>query len=677
MAYNLRDRKSLNVTKGSYVESDFDEDEIELIERPPAARRPTQNNNAGTSSSGKRSIEEIGIKKRRGKKKVVYQEEVAKKSILSWLINLFIVQKSELVWFVNKTDRLDQVNAQDAMRSGRIAANGMISCGCCSSLFTVEGFAVHAGSKTKTPYKHMVLADDHNNPIQTLFQCQIEAWEDREEKKRRAYKNIMPAEYGTDRHDDACIICDDGGNLICCDNCPSTYHPMCLYLKNIPQNEWHCPYCVCKHCARWNGALSKCTQCEKHYHSKCGGEELDMNAPTTLFCGNSCRMIYEGLKGMLGVKTDLQDGVSFTLLQCADKPLESGSEDGGYTRVQGNSKIAVAPMVRLHISTRKVWGSSLANGSSTSLVGNLSNLTRINYSGFYIAVLEKNDEVVCAATVRVHDKNLAEMPYIATSEEYRGQRMAHNLVNHIESVLRRLQVEKLVIPAVEELAGVWINKFGFSPVGDEQSKQELTRYNTVTFYTSVTVSQLGSGKKAGGTTAYMGRAEHLMQCSCDVQSAEDWLNSSVIMEAFEARALRMSVACAQSLSKFSNPEEVVRFIEKLQQDIPGKGVKRQLEILCNVYALYLVHKHLGDFVSTGCITPKQGALANEQLRSLYSQVRPNAIALVDAFNYTDHFSFMMKTTQEPHPQINTDLQYFYSTPLFYCLPFKSPYSKMH
>ncbi|OMP12169.1 hypothetical protein COLO4_03430 [Corchorus olitorius] len=28
--------------------------------------------------------------------------------------------------------------------------------------------------------------------------------------------------------------------------------------------------------------------------------------------------------------------------------------------------------------------------------------------------------IVCAATVRVHDKNLAEMPYIATSEEYRG-----------------------------------------------------------------------------------------------------------------------------------------------------------------------------------------------------------------------------------------------------------------
>ncbi|GLU05553.1 hypothetical protein SLE2022_226500 [Rubroshorea leprosula] len=173
-----------------------------------------------------------------------------------------------------------------------------------------------------------------------------------------------------------------------------------------------------------------------------------------------------------------------------------------------------------------------------------------------------------------------------------------------------------------------------------------------------TVSQLPSGKKPVGTTAYMGRAEHLLQCRCDVQRAEDWLKPNVILEAFEARATRMSVACAKNLSKFSNPEDgfaelsadlveaavahcqlivVSKFIEKLQQDIPGKGVKRQLEILCGVYTLHLMHKHLGDFLSTGCINPKQGSLANEQLRSLYAQVRPNAITLVDAFNYTDHY----------------------------------------
>ncbi|KAK8584510.1 hypothetical protein V6N13_109895 [Hibiscus sabdariffa] len=32
-----------------------------------------------------------------------------------------------------------------------------------------------------------------------------------------------------------------------------------------------------------------------------------------------------------------------------------------------------------------------------------------------------------------------------------------------------------------------------------------------------------------------------------------------------------------------------------------------------------------------------GVLANEHLRLLFSQVRPNAIPLVDAFNHTDHY----------------------------------------
>ncbi|XP_022922392.1 peroxisomal acyl-coenzyme A oxidase 1-like [Cucurbita moschata] len=173
-----------------------------------------------------------------------------------------------------------------------------------------------------------------------------------------------------------------------------------------------------------------------------------------------------------------------------------------------------------------------------------------------------------------------------------------------------------------------------------------------------TVSQVASGKKPVGTTAYMGRLQHLMESSCKVQKAEDWLNPSVVLEVFEARSARMSVECAKRLSEFTNQEEgfqelspslveaaaaycqliiVSKYIEKLQGDIPGKGIKEQLQILCSVYALYTLHKHKGDFLSTSTITPKQASLADDQLRSLYSQVRPNAIALVDAFNYTDHY----------------------------------------
>ncbi|KAK1381753.1 Peroxisomal acyl-coenzyme a oxidase 1-like protein [Heracleum sosnowskyi] len=140
---------------------------------------------------------------------------------------------------------------------------------------------------------------------------------------------------------------------------------------------------------------------------------------------------------------------------------------------------------------------------------------------------------------------------------------------------------------------------------------------------------------------------------------EDLLNPSAILEAFKARAIRMAVSSAQSLGDFPNPEDgfaelsadltevaiahcrlivVSKFIDKLKQEIHGKGVKQQLVVLYNIYALSLLHKHQGEFLATSSITTElQALLATAQLRNLYSQVRPNAVALVDSFNYTDHY----------------------------------------
>ncbi|KAF6146162.1 hypothetical protein GIB67_015600 [Kingdonia uniflora] len=170
-----------------------------------------------------------------------------------------------------------------------------------------------------------------------------------------------------------------------------------------------------------------------------------------------------------------------------------------------------------------------------------------------------------------------------------------------------------------------------------------------------TVSQLGSGKQPVGTTAYMGRVEHLLQSCSDVQQAEDWLKPTAILEAFEARAARMSVACARNISKMPSQEEgfaelssdlvetavahcqLIVVHREIETGHTRKGSERTATILCNIYALFLLHKHQGEFLATGAITPKQASLASDQLRVLYAQARPNAIALVDAFNYTDHY----------------------------------------
>ncbi|XP_070207054.1 chromodomain-helicase-DNA-binding protein 4-like isoform X3 [Littorina saxatilis] len=50
-----------------------------------------------------------------------------------------------------------------------------------------------------------------------------------------------------DDHMEFCRVCKDGGELLCCDACPSSYHTHCLNppLKVVPDGDWHCPRCDC------------------------------------------------------------------------------------------------------------------------------------------------------------------------------------------------------------------------------------------------------------------------------------------------------------------------------------------------------------------------------------------------------------------------------------------------
>ena len=51
-----------------------------------------------------------------------------------------------------------------------------------------------------------------------------------------------------DDHMEFCRVCKDGGELLCCDLCPSAYHTHCLNppVTGVPDGEWHCPRCSCK-----------------------------------------------------------------------------------------------------------------------------------------------------------------------------------------------------------------------------------------------------------------------------------------------------------------------------------------------------------------------------------------------------------------------------------------------
>uniref|UniRef100_A0AAQ5YXX2 DNA helicase n=1 Tax=Amphiprion ocellaris TaxID=80972 RepID=A0AAQ5YXX2_AMPOC len=73
-------------------------------------------------------------------------------------------------------------------------------------------------------------------------------WEAREEGSDAEEDNGEAGEMEEDDHHmEFCRVCKDGGELLCCDSCPSSYHIHCLNppLPEIPNGEWICPRCTC------------------------------------------------------------------------------------------------------------------------------------------------------------------------------------------------------------------------------------------------------------------------------------------------------------------------------------------------------------------------------------------------------------------------------------------------
>ena len=67
-------------------------------------------------------------------------------------------------------------------------------------------------------------------------------WEAKDEEEEEE----EPVGEEEDDHMEFCRVCKDGGELLCCDTCPSSYHIHCLNppLPEIPNGEWLCPRCI-------------------------------------------------------------------------------------------------------------------------------------------------------------------------------------------------------------------------------------------------------------------------------------------------------------------------------------------------------------------------------------------------------------------------------------------------
>ena len=150
-------------------------------------------------------------------------------TILSWLIDVKMVNENQTVYYMDGTSKKE-------IKEGAIQRDGIL-CACCSKVFNVLDFERHAGGELHQPYKNIV-TDESTRSILSFMK---EAWDRIEEAGIQKPEDIMPksnaaAAANDDGYDDACIICADGGDLICCKLCSSTYHGDCMKVRRSLQD---------------------------------------------------------------------------------------------------------------------------------------------------------------------------------------------------------------------------------------------------------------------------------------------------------------------------------------------------------------------------------------------------------------------------------------------------------
>ncbi|XP_074311147.1 increased DNA methylation 1 [Silene latifolia] len=441
----------------------------------------------------------------------------SERTILSWLISTGAVSINEAIQY--RDPKGDTV-----VKDGLISRDGIL-CRCCNEIFSVSEFKIHAGFNQNRPCLNLFMGSGRPYTL-----SQLQAWSDEYKLRKNRTLSVPVDEF--DKNDDSCGLCGDVGELLCCDNCPSTFHQSCLSAEEIPEGSWYCPNCTCQVCGQLANdmensspcAALRCSQCERKFHKACLTEkDMSRDGGATWFCGASCEEVYGGLQSRIAFSNQIGDGCSWTLLRCIQDDQKVSSAQRFALKAECNSKLAVAATIM-----EECFLSMIDPRTGIDMIPQVvynwgSEFARLDYHGFYTAVLEKNDILISIASIRVHGVSLAELPLIATCSKYRRQGMCRRLLTLIEKMLTSLKVEKLVIAAIPDLVETWTVGFGFVPM-EEDEKRSLNKINLMVFPGTVLLKKTLFGnkdvQKGVDTELAMERNESVRMEICSIGIAE-------------------------------------------------------------------------------------------------------------------------------------------------------------
>ncbi|CAK9152060.1 unnamed protein product [Ilex paraguariensis] len=404
------------------------------------------------------------------------------RTVLSCLIDNNVVLPWAKVCYRGRKDGLP-------MAKGQITRDG-INCSCCQKVFTLSKFEAHAGSTNHRPSANIFLEDGRS-----LQQCQLQLKLDNNQRSVMREPPEMKGTWHDSSNDYICSVCHEGGELILCDQCPSAFHTSCLGLKDVPDGDWFCPPCCCGICGKgrfnkdserftFNTVLS-CDQCGHQYHIGClrkkGIVKVYWSKKKNWFCTQKCEQVFLGLHRLLGKPVPVgEDNLTWTLM----KYVESGGCGHGASDIEASmenySKLNFALGV-MHECFEPVKEPRTRRDLVEDVIfSRESELNRLNFRGFYTVVLERNDELITVATVRVFGEKVAEVPLVATRFKYRRLGMCQILMNELEKQLKELGVERLTLPAIPGVLNTWTSSFGFSRMTESQ-RLRLLDYTLLNF----------------------------------------------------------------------------------------------------------------------------------------------------------------------------------------------------